>query len=120
MTTTRPSKQRKKLFQAKLHTKQRLISVHLSKELRKQMGRRSLPARKGDEVKIMRGRFSGTVGKISKVDLKGLRVYVDNAKRKKVSGQELEVPLHPSNLLLVGPKIEDAKRRKALQRVKKS
>ncbi len=120
MATKRPSKQRKKLFQAKLHTKQKLIAVHLSKDLRKQLGRRSLPARKGDEVKVMRGKFSGTLGKISKVDLKGLRVYVDNAKRKKVSGQEVEVPLHPSNLLLVEPNTEDAKRRKALQRVKKS
>jgi len=112
MKSKRPSKQRKALYQAPLHKKHELLSAHLSKELRKQMKKRSLPVRKGDEVKVMRGKFRGTVGKISKVNMKKLKVYIENLKRKKVSGEEVSVPIHPSKLLIVNPVMDDPKRRK--------
>jgi large subunit ribosomal protein L24 len=60
MKSKKPSKQRKAMYQAPLHRKHKLFSAHLSKELRKQWNKRSLPVRKGDEVKIMRGKFKGT------------------------------------------------------------
>jgi large subunit ribosomal protein L24 len=112
MSSKKPSKQRKSLYQAPLHKRHKLMSAHLSKELRKQMKRRSLPVRKGDEVKVMRGKFKGTVGKISKVDMKRLRVYMENIKRKKVSGEEVSIPINPSKLLIVNAVMEDIKRRK--------
>jgi large subunit ribosomal protein L24 len=116
----RPSKQRKALYQAPLHKRQKLVAAHLSKELRKQWKRRSLPVRKGDEVKVMTGKFYGTIGKVSKVDLKGLKVYVDNVKRKKVSGEEVHVPIHPSNLLILNPVMEDKYRKAILERSMKA
>jgi large subunit ribosomal protein L24 len=112
MKSKKPSKQRKALYQAPLHKKHKMLAAHLSKELRKQWKKRSLPVRKGDEVKVMRGKFKGTTGKISKVDLKGLKVYVENVRRKRVSGEEIHIPLHPSNLLIINPVMEDPKRRK--------
>jgi large subunit ribosomal protein L24 len=112
MKSKRPSKQRKAIHQAPLHRRHKLLSAHLSKELKKQMNRRSLPVRKGDEVKVMRGKFKGTVGKVSRVDMKRLRVYMENIKRKKVSGEEVSVPVKPSKLLIVNAVMEDAKRRK--------
>jgi large subunit ribosomal protein L24 len=112
MKSKKPGKQRKALYQAPLHRKHKLLSAHLAKELRKQIKRRSLPVRKGDEVKVMRGKFKGTTGKISKVDMKKLKVYIENVKRKKVSGEEVSVPIHPSKLLIVNPVMEDSRRRK--------
>jgi len=35
MTSKKPSKQRKALYQAPLHKRQKLVAAHLSKELRK-------------------------------------------------------------------------------------
>jgi len=119
MKSKRPSKQRKALYQAPLHKRHKFLSAHLSKELRKQWNKRSLPIRNGDEVKIMRGKFSGTTGKISKVDLKKLKVYLENVKRKKVSGEEVFVPIHPSNLLLTNPIMDDPKRKIVIDRKKK-
>jgi len=119
MISKKPSKQKKTLYRASLHLKHKLLSAHLSKELRKQWKRRSLPVRRGDEVRVMRGKFKGTIGKISKVDLKRLKVYIENVKRKKVSGEEVHIPIHPSNLLIINPIMEDPKRKKIIERGKK-
>ena len=119
MTSKKPSKQRKSFYQAALHQKHKFLAAHLSKELRRQWKKRSLPVRKGDEVRVMRGKFKGTTGKISKVDLKRLKVYLENVKRKKVSGQEIQVSIHPSNLLLINPVLDDPQRKKVLDRTMK-
>ena len=119
MKSKKPSKQRKAFYQAPLHKKHKFLAAHLSKPLREQMKKRSLPLRKGDEVVVMRGKFSGTSGKISKVDLARLRVYMENVKKKKVSGQEFQVPLHPSNLMITNPVMDDPKRKEILERGKK-
>lgn len=115
----KPSKQRKFLYQAPLHIRHKFLSAHLSKELRKQWNRRSLSLRKGDEVKVMKGKFKGTKGKISKINFKKLKVYIENVKRRKVSGEEVHVPVHPSNLLILNPVMKDSKRKKIIQRSKK-
>jgi len=114
----KPSKQRKFLYQAPLHIRHKLLSAHLSKELRKEWNRRSLSLRKGDEVKVMKGKFKGTKGKISRIDLKELKIYIENVKRRKVSGEEVHVPIRPSNLLILNPDLKDPKRKKILQRSK--
>ncbi len=48
-----PRKQRKYLANAPLHIKRKFLSANLSKELRKKHGKRSIPIRKGDTVRIM-------------------------------------------------------------------
>ena len=59
---------------------------NLSKELRKKYGKRSFPVRKGDEVKIMRGKSKGKTGKISVVESAKYRVAIENVQRKKKDG----------------------------------
>ena len=118
ISSKQPRKQRKYRYNAPTHNRRTMMSVHLHKSLRKEYGKRALPVRKGDEVRIVRGRFSGTTGKISLVDLKALKVYVDSAKVKKVSGQEVEAPLDPSNLIITKLEIEDKKRRTFMKRKK--
>ncbi|NIO44571.1 MAG: 50S ribosomal protein L24 [Candidatus Aenigmarchaeota archaeon] len=119
MKSKKPRKQRKALYKAPLHKKHKLLSAHLSKDLIRKWKKRSLPVRKDDEVKVMRGKFKGTTGKISKVDLKKLKVYIENVKRKKVSGEEIHVPIHPSNLLIINPVMDDKMRLKVINRTKK-
>jgi len=119
MKSKKPRKQRKALYKAPLHKKHNLLSAHLSKALIKQWKKRSLPVRKDDEVKVMRGKFKGTTGKISKVDLKKLKVYIENVKRRKVSGEEVHVSIHPSNLLIINPVMDDKMRLKVINRTKK-
>lgn len=111
-----PRKQRKYRYNAPTHKRRVMVSMHLHKALRKEYNKRALPARKGDEVRVMRGKFSGTTGKISRVDLKSLKVYVDNVKVKKVSGQEVEAALDPSNLMITKLEFEDKRRRTFMKR----
>ena len=48
-------KQRKAFYNAPLHIRRKNVSSHLSKELSKEYGLRSLQVRKGDTIRIMRG-----------------------------------------------------------------
>lgn len=92
------------------------MSTHLSKDLQKKYSKRSIPIRKGDRVKILRGQFKKTIGKVDSVDLKKLRVYIENVQNIKKDGTKTSYPLHPSNLLILELNLEDKKRRKILER----
>jgi large subunit ribosomal protein L24 len=116
MSSNKPGKQRKAVAQAPLHKRQKLVAAHLSKQLRKQFGKRSLSVRKGDEVKVVRGKFRGVTGKVSRVDLKKLAVYVEGIKRRKVAGQEVSVALDASKLMIVNPVLDDKWRKAIIER----
>jgi len=114
----KPRKQRKFLYNAPLHLRRKMISAHLSKELREKYKRRSFPLRTGDEVKVMRGEFKGVVGKVVKIDTKKYKVYVDTVKKKRSVGTEYLVPISPSNLMIIKLNLEDKYRIKMLERGK--
>ncbi len=78
-----------------------------------------MPLRKGDEVKVMRGSHAGKTGKVSEVDLKRMKVFLENLKAKQMSGKERPLPLEPSNLLITNPVMEDKRRLKMKMEVKK-
>ncbi len=101
---------------APLHSRRKLLSAHLSKELRQQFKRRALPLRKGDEVEIMKGSFAGKSGKVAKVDLENYRIYVEGITRKRTVGTDVQVPISPSNLKITNLSLDDEFRRKILQR----
>jgi len=111
-----PRKQRKFLHNAPLHIRHKIMSANLSKELRQEHNRRSLPIRKGDKVEIMRGDFKGHQGKVERVDLKNYKVYVEGATIQKVDGTTAYFPIHPSNLRIIELNLEDEKRVEALER----
>ncbi len=117
--SSKAGKQRKFRQNAPLHIRHKFMAAHLSKELRKQLKRRSMPLRKGDEVKIMRGSHAGKTGKVSEVDLKRMKIFLENIKAKQMSGKERPLPLEPSNLLITNPVMEDKRRLKMKMEVKK-
>ncbi|MEM5834368.1 MAG: 50S ribosomal protein L24 [Candidatus Aenigmatarchaeota archaeon] len=112
----KPRKQRKFLYKAPLHLRRKMISAHLSKELREKYKTRSLPLRKGDEVEIMRGEFKKRRGKVSRIDTKKYKVYIEGVTRKRTDGTERQVPIHPSNLRIINLNLEDKRRVKILER----
>ena len=119
VSSTQPRKQRKYRANAPLHKRQKMMSVHLDKKLIKDLKTRSLPVRKGDKVLVMRGKFRKLTGEITEVNLKKMVVFIDSAKRKKTSGQEVPVALQPSNLKIIELKRDDKKRQKILDRKSK-
>jgi len=118
ISSKKPRKQRKYRANAPLHIRRKMLSAMLDKKLKKEFNKNALPVRKGDEVFIMRGEFKGKTGKILRVDTKKLKVYIDGIKRKKANGQEVEVPIDPSNLKIINLNMEDRMRRKFIERKK--
>jgi len=115
-SSKQPRKQRKYLFNAPLHVKRKLMSSNLSKELRKRFRKKSLPLRKGDVVKIMRGKFKGKKGKVTTVKLRTQKIEIEGIQVKKQDGSKVNVPMRPSNLQIVELNLEDKKRNKALKK----
>src|SRR5512136_2551491 len=111
-----PRKQRKYLANAPLHIRHKLISAHLSKELRKKYGKRNFPLRKGDSVKILRGEFKKKTGKVGLVDLKRLRIAIENMQKTKKDGSKVNIWFDPSNLQIKELNLDDKKRLESLQR----
>ena len=107
-----PRKQRKYRYNLLLHLRHKLSSSHLSKELRAQYGIRSLVARSGDKVKVMRGQFKKRVGKIESVNAKTAKAYIQGAEFIKKDGSKSLYPIHASNLMLLELNLDDKKRLK--------
>src|SRR3989344_453306 len=116
LSSKQPRKQRKYRYNATLHLRRKMLSAHLDKILRKEYRRRSITVRTGDEVVIMRGEYKRKSGKISGIDLKKLKIYVDSVKRKKATGEEMEVAIDPSNVRITKLNIDDNRRRKIMKR----
>lgn len=113
-------KKRKYKANAPLHIKHKLMSANLSKELRKRYSRRSFPVRKGDNVKIMNGKFKKKTGKINDVDLTRMRVSIEGIQRQKKDGTKINVYFNASNLQIQELDIGDKERIKAISRGKKT
>jgi len=115
----KPTKQRKKLFQAPDHIRYKHFAAPLSPELRKNYGARNLPVRKGDTVRVMRGDHKKFEGKVIRVDRKKYRIYIEGLTREKVDGTAVFIPIHPSKVMITKINLEDDWRRKILERRKK-
>lgn len=111
-----PRKQRKLLFNAPMHRLPKLMSAHLSPELREKYNRRSFPIRVGDKVRILRGEFKGVEGKVTGVDRERQVIYVENVTIKKADGTSVSRPIHVSNVMITELNLDDEYRKKALAR----
>jgi large subunit ribosomal protein L24 len=111
----KPSKQRKRLFKAPLHRRGKIMSVHLSPELRERYGRRAFPLKTGDKVRIMRGDNRGVEGKVTKVDRKFYMAFVENVVRENQRGEKVPIPIHYSNLMIIDLDLSDPRRKERLE-----
>jgi large subunit ribosomal protein L24 len=113
-SSRKPKKQRKYLANAGLHLRRKFMSANLSKELRKKYGKRNFPLKKGDNVKIMRGKFRKKTGKINVINMKKIRVEIEGFQIKKQDGSKANVKFNPSVLQIIELNLEDRKRAESL------
>jgi len=111
-SSKQPRKQVKFRANAPNHIKKTFMGATLDKELRKKYGMRSIEVRKGDEVKVMRGKFKGKQGKVGSVDIKHTRLQIDGIQRSKAGGEKLITWFHPSNIKIIILDTSDKKRMK--------
>ena len=114
--SAQPRKKRKFLYTAPLHARRKMMAAHLSKELGTKYKTRSFPLRKGDEVELMRGKFKGKKGKVSSVDYKNYKIYVEGVSRKRTAGTETQIAIHPSKVRIFNLDLADKKRLKSMER----
>jgi len=105
-----PGKQRKKMYSAPVHANKNRLKCRLDEFLQEEYGLRSLVVKTGDLVKIMRGQFRDTEGKVIRVDHKDVEVFLDNATVTKADGKEVNIPVHPSNIMLVKLELDDERK----------
>lgn len=119
ISSSQPRKQRKYIAKAPIHIKRKLLSVNLSKDLRKKHETRNVVVRKGDKVKVLRGKFKNKEAKVSKVLIKLTKIYLEGIQTKKQDGSMANVPLRPSNLQIIELSTEDKRRFKKNTNAKK-
>ncbi|NPE27105.1 50S ribosomal protein L24 [Methanococcoides sp. SA1] len=118
--SVQPRKQRKFRANAPNHIKRKFMGCNLDKELRVKYGVRSIGVRKGDTVKIMRGKFSGKQGKVGIVDIKKTRLQIEGVQRPgKAGGEKLITWFHPSSVKIIILDVSDSKRLKGNKEEKK-
>ena len=111
-----PRKQRRLLYKAPLHRRQKLMSAPLSEELQDRYGVKSMPVRTKDKVLILRGDFAYTEGEVTEVDLKRMRIYIDGVTIEKTDGTERFYPVHPSNVQITDLNLKDDRRSRIIER----
>lgn len=119
ISSVQKRKQVKYRAEAPFHTKHKFLSAHLSKELRKKHGKRSIPIRKGDEVLVMRGSFKKKTAKVSSVDVKNCLVALEGIQRSKKDGSKINVYFNPRALLIQSLNLDDKLRVASLERKEK-
>jgi large subunit ribosomal protein L24 len=113
-----PRKQRKRLYNAPAHLRHKLMAAPLAPELISSKGAKTLPVRKGDTVRVVRGDHTGFEGKVSRVDLKRYRIFLEGLTREKVDGTNIFVSVHPSKVMIKNLKLDDKWRKAIVERKK--
>ncbi len=110
ITSSHPGKQRKYRYNAPLHVRGKFLNAHVSEDVSKEHGIKTLRVIEGDTVKVLRGDHAGTEGKVRGVDVKHENVTVDGVSEVKADGKEVPRKIHASNLLITKLNTDDARR----------
>ena len=122
MVSSKARVQRKNQANAPAHVKRKMLSAHLSDELRAKYGVRSARVCKGDTVIVVRGssEIRNTEGKVVSVYTKTGRVAIEGITIKQADGTDTERPIHASNLVIVKLNSEDPWRMESLSKKKEA
>ena len=118
MMSRKARRQRKQMFTAPWHKKRKMMSVHLSEDYlgdSKKAYPRAVPVRKGDTVKVMRGKDKGFEGKVSSTDTKSMTIMIEGLTRNKADGTQIGKKIHPSNVLITKLDLSDPLRRDKIE-----
>ncbi len=121
-TSSKARVQRKVQANAPSHVKRKMLSAHLSDELREQYGVRTARVCKGDTVAIIRGEedVRGTEAKVLDVFTKTGRVSVEGVTINQADGTATVRPVHASNLIITKLNTEDQWRIDSLSKKKEA
>lgn len=76
------------------------MSAALDGDLRKKHNVRSMPIRKDDEVRVVRGTYKDREGKVTQVYRKKYIIHIDKITRDKANGASVSIGIHPSKVVI--------------------
>lgn len=94
------------------------LHAHLSDELRREYGVRSLRVRTGDVVKVLRGSYRGVEGKVIRVYPEEGRLAIEGLTRQNSRGESVPVKIHASKVMITKLNLDDKLRRQKLEELK--
>ncbi len=100
MTSRKPKKQRKSRYTAPWHRRHRYLTAKLAPELVDKHGIKRLPVHTGDTVYITRGAFRDSEGDVIEIDMKNLKLSIENITIEKVDGSAVPFPIRPENVMI--------------------
>ena len=109
-----PRKQRKMRYNAPIHRRRKMIASHLAEDLMLKYNKRSVPVKKGDTVKIIRGGLKGHIGKVASVDTRKIKIRVEGATIAKADKSQVARPIDPSNVIITHLDLSDPWRSKKI------
>lgn len=112
-------KSRKAHFGAHSEARRKLMSANLSKELQARHNVRSMSVRKDDEVMIVRGTNKDREGKIVACFRKKMVVHVERVTREKANGQQVQIGIPASSLVITKLKMDKDRKAKLEAKAKK-
>lgn len=112
-------KARRRFFTAPSHVRRNIMCAAVSKQICKEYGvpRLSIPIRKEDTVKVVRGKYkTEQANKVTNVNRKKYRLLIEGINRDKANGSQVKVPIHYSNVVITKLKL-DAFRKTLIKRL---
>ena len=112
----KPTKIRKRMmYTATAHLLSKQLGSHLSKDLKGKYHCKSLRVIEGDSVKVLRGEFKGIEGKVTRISTEKRGIAIEGIKREKLKGGNVDIYIHPSNVLITSLNLEDKWRQSRLE-----
>lgn len=105
----------KMLYMAPMHLVSKQLAAPLSDDLQEKYHRSSARVVEGDSVKVLRGEFKGIEGKVTSVSTERRGIAIEGIKREKLKGGNVDIYIHPSNVIITVLNLEDKWRQSRLE-----
>ncbi|TRZ80162.1 MAG: 50S ribosomal protein L24 [Nitrosopumilales archaeon] len=102
------------LYTASKHLLSKQLGSHLAKDLKEKHHCKSIRVIEGDSVKVLRGEFKGIEGKVTRVSTEKRGIAIEGIKREKLKGGNVDIFIHPSNVVITSLNLEDKWRQNRL------
>lgn len=117
----KPSSMRNKMmYLAPMHLVSKQLAAPLSDDLQQKYNQTSARVVEGDSVKVLRGEFKGIEGKVTNVSTEKRGIAIEGIKREKLKGGNVDIYIHPSNVMITALNLEDKWRQSRLEGQKPS
>ncbi|NHI02642.1 LSU ribosomal protein L26e (L24p) [Candidatus Nitrosotalea sp. TS] len=102
------------LYIAPLHLVSKQLGAPLAKDLQEKYHQSSARVIEGDSVKVLRGEFKGIEGKVTNVSPLKRGIAIEGIKREKLKGGNVDIYIHPSNVMITALNLDDKWRQSRL------